>query len=216
MFSVSPETVRLTLFFFFFCLTIAGGFLAFQAMYPALVESKANNSYRCTALTSLSQPCLPVSNVGPTRILPFLYLGSSQDALSLETAQVNSYTPTPLLPFVLLCFVCVCVFELDCMKARFLSFSKTCSYGGTKQLLPGLRNERHSRHYVAAAGIHCFLLSCSCWPVKWIWLRYNVLLKFPGLSFHYVVICFYHFWPNYMPDLCFLTTPTCTLPVIIW
>ncbi|KAK7108110.1 hypothetical protein V1264_015904 [Littorina saxatilis] len=68
---------------------LSGGFLAFQAMYPGLVESKANNSYRCTALTSLSQPCLPVSNVGPTRILPFLYLGSSQDALSLETAQIN-------------------------------------------------------------------------------------------------------------------------------
>ena len=67
---------------------VSGGFLAFQAMYPGLVESKANNTYRCTALTSLSQPCLPVSNVGPTRILPFLYLGSSQDALSLETAQV--------------------------------------------------------------------------------------------------------------------------------
>ena len=99
-----PEAVRLI--FDFFCLTIAGGFLAFQAMYPALVESKANNSYRCTALTSLSQPCLPVSNVGPTRILPFLYLGSSQDALSLETAQVNTYTPTPPLPFVLFC-LCV-------------------------------------------------------------------------------------------------------------
>ncbi|XP_076467255.1 uncharacterized protein LOC143298310 [Babylonia areolata] len=68
---------------------LSGGFLAFQAMYPGLVESKANSSYRCTALTSLSQPCLPVSNVGPTRILPFLYLGSSQDALSLETAQIN-------------------------------------------------------------------------------------------------------------------------------
>ncbi|KAL8611425.1 hypothetical protein ACOMHN_014480 [Nucella lapillus] len=68
---------------------LSGGFLAFQAMYPVLVESKANSSYRCTALTSLSQPCLPVSNVGPTRILPFLYLGSSQDALSLETAQIN-------------------------------------------------------------------------------------------------------------------------------
>lgn len=58
-------------------------------MHPGLVESKANSIYRCTALTSLSQPCLPVSNMGPTRILPFLYLGSQQDALSLETAQVE-------------------------------------------------------------------------------------------------------------------------------
>ncbi|KHJ40721.1 dual specificity phosphatase, catalytic domain protein, partial [Trichuris suis] len=32
-------------------------------------------------LASLSQPCLPVSNLGPTKILPFLYLGSQQDAM---------------------------------------------------------------------------------------------------------------------------------------
>ena len=56
-------------------------------MYPSLCESKTNN-YRCAALTSLSQPCLPVSNVGPTRILPFLYLGSQQDALSQDVTQV--------------------------------------------------------------------------------------------------------------------------------
>jgi len=36
----------------------------------------------------MSQPCLPVSNVGPTKILPFLFLGSQQDALSQETMQV--------------------------------------------------------------------------------------------------------------------------------
>lgn len=67
---------------------LKGGFLAFQAMYPSLCESKTNN-YRCAALTSLSQPCLPVSNVGPTKILPFLYLGSQQDALSQDVTQVN-------------------------------------------------------------------------------------------------------------------------------
>ncbi|KAL4233777.1 Dual specificity protein phosphatase 16 [Mactra antiquata] len=70
---------------------LKGGFLAFQAMYPSLCESKTN-SYRCAALTSLSQPCLPVSNVGPTRILPFLYLGSQQDALSPDIVQVNEIT----------------------------------------------------------------------------------------------------------------------------
>lgn len=31
---------------------------------------------------SLSQPCLPVANVGPTRILPHLYLGSQKDVLN--------------------------------------------------------------------------------------------------------------------------------------
>ncbi|XP_060596953.1 uncharacterized protein LOC132750900 [Ruditapes philippinarum] len=70
---------------------LKGGFLAFQAMYPSLCESKTNN-YRCAALTSLSQPCLPVSNVGPTRILPFLYLGSQQDALSEDIVKVNEIT----------------------------------------------------------------------------------------------------------------------------
>lgn len=31
---------------------------------------------------SISQPCLPVANVGPTRILPHLYLGSQKDVLN--------------------------------------------------------------------------------------------------------------------------------------
>lgn len=70
---------------------LRGGFLAFQAMYPSLCETKTN-SYRCAALTSLSQPCLPVSNVGPTRILPFLYLGSQEDALSADIVKVNEIT----------------------------------------------------------------------------------------------------------------------------
>ncbi|WAR07924.1 DUS16-like protein [Mya arenaria] len=65
-----------------------GGFLAFQTMYPSLCENKTS-SYRCAGLTSLSQPCLPVSNVGPTRILPFLYLGSQQDALSKDITQTK-------------------------------------------------------------------------------------------------------------------------------
>ncbi|XP_064609226.1 tyrosine-protein phosphatase vhp-1-like [Liolophura sinensis] len=86
---------------------LKGGFLGFQAMYPNLCESKTNNNYKHTPLTSLSQPCLPVSNVGPTRILPFLYLGSQRDALSQETVQVNgiSYilnvsTACPRAPFI--------------------------------------------------------------------------------------------------------------------
>ena len=58
-----------------------GGFLEFQSCYRDLCEDK---SRRCPALTSLSQPCLPTTNVGPTRILPFLYLGSQQDANNKE------------------------------------------------------------------------------------------------------------------------------------
>ncbi|XP_067674436.1 dual specificity protein phosphatase 16-like isoform X1 [Haliotis asinina] len=68
---------------------LKGGFLAFHAMHPSLCESKSSCSYKCAPLTSLSQPCLPVTNIGPTRILPFLYLGSQRDALSQETVQVN-------------------------------------------------------------------------------------------------------------------------------
>ncbi|XP_071531687.1 uncharacterized protein [Panulirus ornatus] len=56
---------------------LAGGFLEFQASFPELCE---DSSKKCTPLTTQSQPCLPVSNVGPTRILPFLYLGSQHDA----------------------------------------------------------------------------------------------------------------------------------------
>jgi len=57
---------------------LSGGFLAFQASYRDLCEDKSRR--HCPSLTSLSQPCLPIVNVGPTRILPFLYLGSQQDA----------------------------------------------------------------------------------------------------------------------------------------
>ena len=72
-----------------------GGFLEFQATHPSLCQSQTAYStstasgYKCPPLTSMSQPCLPVSNVGPTKILPFLFLGSQQDALSQETMQVS-------------------------------------------------------------------------------------------------------------------------------
>nr|XP_022291637.1 uncharacterized protein LOC111102970 isoform X2 [Crassostrea virginica] len=68
---------------------LKGGYLAFQATHPALCENKASAGYKCTPLTSLSQPCMPVANIGPTRILPFLYLGSHRDAMSQETIQIN-------------------------------------------------------------------------------------------------------------------------------
>ncbi|XP_055889849.1 serine-rich adhesin for platelets-like isoform X1 [Biomphalaria glabrata] len=70
---------------------LKGGFLAFQASHPGLTENKSG-SHRCSTLTSLSQPCMPVSNIGPTRILPFLYLGSQQDSLNQEVSQVNGIT----------------------------------------------------------------------------------------------------------------------------
>lgn len=75
----------------------------FQARFPELCEgptSQFNNSDVGVgvpgkfALTSLSQPCLPVSNRGPTKILPFVYLGSLQDAMDHETLLVRDETLT--------------------------------------------------------------------------------------------------------------------------
>lgn len=60
---------------------VRGGFLDFQSAYPTLCEKKAAKGE--SLLTSLSQPCMP-TNLGPTRILPFLYLGSQDDALDKQ------------------------------------------------------------------------------------------------------------------------------------
>lgn len=66
---------------------LKGGFLEFQSAYPSLCENKSAKG--ANTLTSLSQPCMPISAHGPTRILPFLYLGSQQDALNKDTLRVN-------------------------------------------------------------------------------------------------------------------------------
>ena len=69
-----------------------GGFLEFQACHPSLCENKmmtTSGQHKVPAMSSMSQPCMPVANLGPTKILPFLYLGSQQDALSHETMKVR-------------------------------------------------------------------------------------------------------------------------------
>ncbi|XP_063765643.1 dual specificity protein phosphatase 8 isoform X2 [Eleginops maclovinus] len=66
----------------------SGGFAAFSSCFPGLCEGKP-----ATALPmSLSQPCLPVANVGPTRILPHLYLGSQKDVLNKDLMAQNGIT----------------------------------------------------------------------------------------------------------------------------
>ncbi|XP_015922369.1 uncharacterized protein [Parasteatoda tepidariorum] len=60
---------------------LKGGFLEFQAAYPHLCQDERA---KLGPLTSLSQPCLPITNHGPTRILSFVYLGSQNDALNKE------------------------------------------------------------------------------------------------------------------------------------
>lgn len=81
------------------CGTDAGGFAEFKAKYPSLCSSTEMRhsgggggggvKSHVHQHSSLSQPCLPVSNVGPTRVLPFLFLGSQLDSMSRETMLVS-------------------------------------------------------------------------------------------------------------------------------
>ncbi|KAH7933116.1 hypothetical protein HPB49_008396 [Dermacentor silvarum] len=57
---------------------LAGGLLEFSSRHRVLCEDGGSRG----PLTSLSQPCL--SAAGPTRILPFLFLGSQRDAQDPE------------------------------------------------------------------------------------------------------------------------------------
>uniref|UniRef100_A0A672NGZ1 protein-tyrosine-phosphatase n=1 Tax=Sinocyclocheilus grahami TaxID=75366 RepID=A0A672NGZ1_SINGR len=68
--------------------TLSGGFAAFSSCFPDLCESKPATLQPL----SLSQPCLPVANVGPTHILPHLYLGSQRDVLNKELMTQNGIT----------------------------------------------------------------------------------------------------------------------------
>ncbi|XP_066541469.1 dual specificity protein phosphatase 8 isoform X2 [Hoplias malabaricus] len=64
------------------------GFAAFSSCFPDLCESKQTSILPL----SLSQPCLPVANLGPTRILPHLFLGSQKDVLNKELMAQNGIT----------------------------------------------------------------------------------------------------------------------------
>uniref|UniRef100_A0A9J7WYC8 Dual specificity phosphatase 16 n=1 Tax=Cyprinus carpio carpio TaxID=630221 RepID=A0A9J7WYC8_CYPCA len=63
---------------------LSGGFVAFSQLFPGLCEGKSPLVPSC-----ISQPCLPVSSSGPTRILPHLYLGCQRDVLNQELMQQN-------------------------------------------------------------------------------------------------------------------------------
>ncbi|KAB1254491.1 Dual specificity protein phosphatase 16 [Camelus dromedarius] len=62
----------------------SGGFAEFSRCFPGLCEGKSTLVPSC-----ISQPCLPVANIGPTRILPNLYLGCQRDVLNKELMQQN-------------------------------------------------------------------------------------------------------------------------------
>ncbi|NXL76121.1 DUS16 phosphatase, partial [Leptocoma aspasia] len=63
---------------------LSGGFDEFSSSFPGLCEGKFTLIPTC-----ISQPCLPVSNTGPTRILPHVYLGCQRDVLNKELMQQN-------------------------------------------------------------------------------------------------------------------------------
>lgn len=69
---------------------LAGGFAEFSRCFPGLCEGKS-----ALVPTCISQPCLPVANIGPTRILPNLYLGCQRDVLNKVGADCLPDTPTP-------------------------------------------------------------------------------------------------------------------------
>ncbi|MBN3281213.1 DUS16 phosphatase, partial [Polyodon spathula] len=67
---------------------LTGGFAAFSSCFPGLCEGKP----AAILPMSISQPCLPVANVGPTCILPHLYLGSQKDVLNKDLMAQNGIT----------------------------------------------------------------------------------------------------------------------------
>uniref|UniRef100_M3ZKI7 Dual specificity phosphatase 16 n=1 Tax=Xiphophorus maculatus TaxID=8083 RepID=M3ZKI7_XIPMA len=66
---------------------LSGGFCEFSQLFPGLCEGKSVLVPSCP-----SQPGPAVSNLGPTRILPHLYLGCQRDVLNKELMQQNDIT----------------------------------------------------------------------------------------------------------------------------
>ncbi|XP_041833483.1 dual specificity protein phosphatase 16 [Melanotaenia boesemani] len=68
---------------------LSGGFSEFSHLFPGLCEGKSTLVPSCISQPCISQPCLPVTTVGPTRILPHLYLGCQRDVLNKDLMQQN-------------------------------------------------------------------------------------------------------------------------------
>lgn len=72
---------------------LSGGFSEFNQKFNALCTNKAQmlqNHQKKPSIDAIGQPCLP--NIGPTRILPFLYLGSQVDAMNQELLKNHNIT----------------------------------------------------------------------------------------------------------------------------
>ncbi|XP_029283060.1 dual specificity protein phosphatase 16 [Cottoperca gobio] len=63
---------------------LSGGFCEFSQLFPGLCEGRSSLVPSC-----MSQPCLPIANIGPTCILPHLYLGCQRDVLNKDLMQQN-------------------------------------------------------------------------------------------------------------------------------
>lgn len=71
------------------------GFDSFRSRFPKLCESSPERQENMKKklmgnhlITSISNPCLSTTSDGPTQILPFLYLGSQQDAMDSNLLMV--------------------------------------------------------------------------------------------------------------------------------
>lgn len=128
---------------------LAGGFAEFEGRHRRLCEDKRHLGG--SQLTSLSQPCLPISNHGPTRILPFLYLGSQQDAHDRNllkdyniTYEVNVSTSCPKPDFI--------------QDAHFLRIPVNDNY--IEKLVPYFTEAFHFLDKVRVQSGTCALVHC--------------------------------------------------------
>jgi len=71
---------------------LKGGFTEFHQNFNSLCTNKAQmlQNQKKPTIDAIGQPCMP--NVGPTRILPFLYLGSQVDAMNQEVLKNHNIT----------------------------------------------------------------------------------------------------------------------------
>ncbi|XP_068611678.1 dual specificity protein phosphatase 16 [Brachionichthys hirsutus] len=63
---------------------LSGGFSEFSRLFPGLCEGTST-----PAPPPTSQPCLPAADIGPTLVLPYLFLGCQRDVLNQDLMQQN-------------------------------------------------------------------------------------------------------------------------------
>ncbi|KAI1301713.1 Dual specificity protein phosphatase 8 [Halotydeus destructor] len=147
---------------------LSGGFVQFQATYPHLCEDKKRSS----TLTVLSQPCLSMASQGPTKILPFLYLGSQNDSMNKQllrdlniTYELNVSNSCPKSEFV--------------AEASFLRIPVNDNY--TEKLLPHFPKAFHFLDLVRESS-GCALVHCLAGISRSATIAIAYVMKHLGLS----------------------------------